>query len=143
MNSNTSDRPKAPPRKSMSRQLARRWGLLAMGMVFILQAVNSFGCYKHDLLTYLKTLGFIAIPMLPAFVSLFTANPLRAVGASALFAPWLALAYYTDCIRPDTSGGASMVYVAVLLYGFATALLGAALSGYFFRYFGLEVRSDA
>jgi hypothetical protein len=116
---------------------------LAIGIVAIMQAINSFGCYKHDLLTYTKTLGFIAIPMLPALVGLLTANPLRAVGASALFAPWLALAYYTDCVRPYTGGGASMIYVVVVMFGFATALLGAALSGYFFRYFGLSVRSDA
>jgi hypothetical protein len=36
-----------------------------------------------------------------------------------------------------------MIYVVVVMFGFATALLGAALSGYFFRYFGLSVRSDA
>ena len=86
--------------------------------VLLLQAFNSFACYKHDLLTFLlSTVIFLTIPLLPAIVSLALPNPLPAVGACALFAPWLLVAYYTDCVRPYSGGDASMIYIAVLLWG--------------------------
>ena len=129
--------------RSITRQRAQVLGLAAIGIVVILQAVNSFGCYKHDFTVFLISLGFIAIPMLPALVGVFTANPLRAVGASGLFAPWLALAFYTDCIRPYAGGGASMAYVGVVTCGFFTALLGALVSGFVLRLIGIEVRGAA
>ena len=66
---------------------------------------------------------FLLLPLAPALVSLVTSNPLRAVGACALLAPWLVFAYYTDCVRPYSGGGASMVYVAVLLWGTPSAIL--------------------
>lgn len=126
----------------MELRRARWFGLLAIAVVAGLQAFNSVACYQHDLGTYLKTLGFIAIPMLPAFVGLLTSNPLRAVGASAFFAPWLMLAYYTDCVRPYIGGGASMIYVAVVLWGLPTAAVGAILSGTLFNWLGVRVRQS-
>lgn len=125
--------------RSISLQRARGLALAAIGAVVVLQAINSFGCYHHDLPAFGQALAFIALPMLPALVALFTRNPLRSVAASALFAPWLLFAYYTDCIRPYQGGGASMVYVAVLMYGFATALLGAVLAGWVLRRLGIAV----
>ena len=116
---------------------ARALGLVAVAGVGLLQAFNSFACYDHDLLGYLGALGFIAIPMLPAVVALFTKNPLRAVVASLLFAPWLLFAYYTDCVRPYQGGGASMIYVGVLLYGLPCALIGALLAGPALRGIGI------
>jgi hypothetical protein len=129
--------------RGITRNRAQVIGVSAIGIVVLLQAVNSFGCYEHDFTGYLKSLAFISVPMLPALVALFTRNPLRACGASALFAPWLVLAYYTDCIRPYTGGGASMIYIVVVMYGLATALLGALVSGYVLRLFGITVRSEA
>jgi len=38
-----------------------------------------------------------------ALAMLLTANPLRAVGACLLFAPWLVLAYYTDPTDLDST----------------------------------------
>jgi hypothetical protein len=121
---------------------ARVFGLASVGLIVILQAINSFGCDKHDVGGYLKVLALLAIPMSPALLALFTTNPLRAVGASALFAPWLVLAYYTDCISPYEGGGASMIYVVVFMYGFATAVIGALASGPLFRVLGIRVRSE-
>lgn len=132
-----------PGRRQIGVRRARMLGLLAIAVVVLMQAVNSFGCYKHDFPTYLGALGFIAVPMLPALVGLFTANPLRAVGASAFFAPWLVVAFYVDCIKPYEGGGASMVYVVVVMYGFATALVGALLSGFILRRLGITVRHEA
>jgi hypothetical protein len=91
--------------------------------------------------TFLKTtVMFLGAPLLPALVSLAFPNPLRAVGACALFAPWLLLAYYTDCIRPYSGGGASMIYVAVLLWGTPSAIIGALVTGPVIRGLGIEVK---
>jgi hypothetical protein len=64
---------------------------------------------------------------------------LRAVGACVLFAPWLMLAYYTDCVQPYTGGGASMIYVAVLIWGTVTSLLGALITHFVTRRAGIEI----
>jgi hypothetical protein len=113
----------------VTRARARACGAAAIAAVALLQGFNSAACYRHNLDTYLETLLFIAIPMLPAFVSLATRNPLRAVGASLLFAPWLVVAYFVDCVTPYRGGGASMIYVAVVLFGFPSALAGALVTG--------------
>lgn len=117
-------------------------GVIAIACVLALQALNSIGCYEHTLVTFVQVLGmFLLVPLLPALMSLFTANPLRAVGACLLFAPWLVFAYYTDCVRPYQGGGASMIYVAVLLWGTPCAVVGALLTGPVMRLFGLTVAS--
>ncbi|HVL09102.1 MAG TPA: hypothetical protein VM512_08090, partial [Burkholderiaceae bacterium] len=122
------------------RKQALIGGITAIAFVIALQSFNSFGCYDHTLLTFLLVLAmFVLLPLLPAFISLLTANPLRAVGACLLFAPWLVFAYYTDCIRPYQGGGASMIYVAVLLWGTPCAIAGALLTGPVMRLFGLSV----
>jgi hypothetical protein len=115
-------------------------GVVAIASVIAIQAFNSFACYGHDLRLFLKTLGiFLFIPLLPAIVSLATANPLRAIGACLMFAPWLLLAYYIDCIRPYTGGGASMIYVAVVLWGTPSSIIGALVTGPIMRALGVSV----
>jgi hypothetical protein len=125
---------------TISRKHALLGGVAAILAVILLQAFNSVGCYDHTLLAFVQVVGmFLLVPLLPAFISLLTANPLRAVGACLLFAPWLVLAYYTDCVRPYRGGGASMIYVAVLLWGTPCAIVGALLTGPVMRLFGLSV----
>lgn len=117
-------------------------GFAAIAGVVALQAFGSFSCYGHSLIEFLQALGiFLAVPLLPAALSLLTANPLRAVGACALFAPWLGLAYYTDCVMPGQGGGASLAYAAVLIWGTPCAILGALLSGPLLRLLGISVAS--
>lgn len=124
----------------ISRRQALITGMTAIALILALQAFNSVGCYGHTLLTFVQVVGmFVLVPLLPALVSLLTANPLRAVGACLLFAPWLVVAYYTDCVRPYQGGGASMVYVAVLLWGTPCAIIGALLTGPVMRLFGMSV----
>jgi hypothetical protein len=114
----------------ISRNQALVCGIGAIVGVIVIQAFNSFACYGHDLWSFLVTLGvFLAVPLLPAVFSLMTANPLRAIGACVLFAPWLLFAYYTDCVTPYAGGGASMIYVAVVLWGTPSAVLGAVITG--------------
>ena len=124
----------------ISRRQALITGMTAIALILALQAFNSVGCYGHTLLMFVQVVGmFVLVPLLPALVSLLTANPLRAVGACLLFAPWLVVAYYTDCVRPYQGGGASMVYVAVLLWGTPCAIIGALLTGPVMRLFGMSV----
>lgn len=124
----------------VTKPRARLLAVLAILGVIALQGFNSFFCYQHDLAGFAMALAwFIAIPLVPAFVSLATANPLRAVGACVLFAPWLLLAYYTDCVQPYQGGGASMIYVAVLLWGSLSSLAGALLAGPLMRLLGIRV----
>lgn len=124
----------------ISHRQALITGMTAIALILALQAFNSVGCYGHTLLTFVQVVGmFVLVPLLPALVSLLTANPLRAVGACLLFAPWLVVAYYTDCVRPYQGGGASMVYVAVLLWGTPCAIIGALLTGPVMRLFGMSV----
>ena len=116
--------------KEISRKQAMISGSAAIVGVIALQAFNSFGCYHMSVLQFLSSSAiFLLLPLAPALVSLVTSNPLRAVGACALLAPWLVFAYYTDCVRPYSGGGASMVYVAVLLWGTPSAILGALVTG--------------
>lgn len=126
----------------VTRKRAQRLGLAAIGGIIALQAFNSFACYDHDVAAFLMAVGvFLAIPLATALVSLLSANPLRAVGACLLFAPWLALAFHTDCIRPYTGGGASMIYVAVLFWGTPSAILGALVTGPVMRLFNISICS--
>lgn len=119
---------------------ARALGAAAIAGVLLLQAFNSFACYQHNLSTYLEvTAFFLGIPLLPAALALFMRNPLRAVGACALLAPWLVLAYYTDCVLPYEGGGASMIYVAVLMWGTLTSLIGFLFTPWITRRLGIEI----
>jgi len=124
----------------INRGRAVIYGLVAILGIVALQAFNSFACYHHGVRDFLLALGmFLFIPLLPAIIALATANPLRAIGGCLLLAPWLGLAYYTDCVRPYAGGGASMVYVAVLFWGTPCSILGVLLTGPVTRLFGIAV----
>ncbi|MBK7665797.1 MAG: Na+:solute symporter [Sterolibacteriaceae bacterium] len=125
---------------AMSRVQAIASGAGAIVVVLLLQAFNSFACYRMDFATFLSTTAMFVVPaLIPAFVCLALPNPLRAVVACLFFAPWLVLAYVTDCVFPYSGGGASMIYVAVLLWGTPCALLGALLGTRIARRFGFQV----
>jgi hypothetical protein len=125
----------------ITRRGAIKIGAIAIVLVLLLQGFNSFACYKQDFKEYLLAIReFLLIPLLPALVSLCFPNALRAVGACLCLAPWLLLAYYTDCVKPYTGGGASMIYVAVLLYGTPSAILGALVTGPITRSLGIEIK---
>lgn len=114
----------------LSRRSAVLAGIAAIVAVTALQAFNSFSCYHATAAQFVSGWAFfVLIPLLPALVSLVTANPLRSVGACLFFAPWLVFAYYTDCIRPYAGGGASMVYISVLAGGLPCAAFGALVTG--------------
>jgi len=124
----------------ISHKSAVAIGITAIVTILVQQAFNSFSCYMHSVTSFLTVAGvFLVVPLLPALFSLVTANPLRAVGACLLLSPWLGLAYYTDCVRSYMGGGASMIYVAVLLWGTPCSLMGALLTGPVLRFVDIKV----
>jgi hypothetical protein len=119
---------------------ARNIGIAAIAGILLLQAFIGFGCYQQDIAMFITGIAwFLAIPLLPAVLSLLRRNPLGAVGACLLVAPWMLFAGYTDCIKPYAGGGASLAYVAVLLYGTPSAILGALFTPWLTKKAGLEV----
>ncbi len=104
--------------------------LLGLVLVVAVQAYAGVTCYEQTLSMLLTSMGmFVLIPLIPAFIALFTRNPLSALGGFLAFLPWLLYAYYVDCVQvPTGEGGASMVYVVVFLLGSASSLLGVVLA---------------
>jgi hypothetical protein len=118
-----------------------RWiGIAAIAGTVMLHAVIGFGCYRQDLGMFITgALYFLMIPLLPAVFALCRANPLGAVGACLMVAPWMLFAYHIDCVKPYTGGGASLAYVAVILYGTPGAILGALVTPWFTSKAGLQI----
>jgi hypothetical protein len=125
---------------TISRPQALASGIVATVVVLLLQALNSFACYRMDFPAFLSTTAMFASPALvPALVSVTLPNPLRTVVACIFFAPWLMLAFLTDCVLLYSGDGASMIYVAVLLWGTPCALLGALLGARIARRIGFQI----
>ena len=115
---------------TISRSRAIFLGAASILGIICIEAFNSFICYGNNLQSFLTTLGiFVITALLPALISLLTSNPLRACGACILFAPWLIL----GC------GGESMVYVAVILWGTLSSIIGAFITGPIMRLIGVSV----
>ena len=93
------------------------------------QLFNDVSCYERELFEAILNIWFPAIPLLPAILAMFSQNPLKAVGASVVAALFYLFAFYTDCIRPYEGGGASMVYVIVIMYGLPLAFLSSWIVG--------------
>lgn len=125
--------------QKISKGLAMRIGLISVAVVICFEVFNGLACYHHNLNTQLIAFGFVATGFLPGLAALFSKNPLRTVGAALLFVPWLILAYYTDCVRAYQGGGASMIYIAVVMYGFPSALIGAFVTGPILKFFKIIV----
>ncbi len=125
---------------TVSRGTAQWIGAASIFIVVLLQSYSGVACYHQSVADFVVAFSiFVAPAVVVAVVALFTANPLRAAFASACFAPWLVTAYYSDCIAPYRGGGASMVYVVVLLYGLPCALVGAFIAGPLLRRLGVSV----
>ena len=128
--------------KTIPKAAALRAGLLATTFIVGLQLFNGFACYSLSLGYHLAALGLVVFAFLPGLASLLTKNPLRAVGAALLFAPWLALAYYTDCVLPPKGPASSMSYLVVVVYGLPSAAIGALVTSPLLRLLHVNV-SDA
>jgi hypothetical protein len=124
----------------LSRTRAALVGAASIGIVAVIQVFNRVACYKQDWESTLVGLAFIAISMLPAIISLALPNPLRTVGASVFFAPWLVLAYVTDCVLPYSGGATSMIYIAVVIWGTPCAILGAFVAAPMIKGLSIEIQ---
>lgn len=127
---------------TIQKPAALRLGLLATATIAGLQVFSGVACYSLSPGYHLAALGLVCLAFLPGLASLLSRNPLRAVGAALLFAPWLALAYYTDCVLPPKGPASSMSYLAVLVYGLPSAAIGALLTSPVLRLLRVNV-SDA
>lgn len=116
-------------RVTISRRAAFVFGCVLIAVAIGCQIFNDLVCYKRTVAETLKGLWFPLVPLVPSVVFLFSANPLRAAGSAGLVIPFYLFAYYVDCVAAYESGGASMVYVTVLVYGLAAALVGGLLTG--------------
>lgn len=56
-----------------------------------------------------------------------------------LVAPWLVMAYASDCISEYRGGGASIAYVAVILWGIPSGLFGALMAIPILDILGVEI----
>ena len=122
------------------RKRAIQLGIAAICGIVVLHAVNTFGCNSASSGSFVASFAiFVFPPLIPAILSLASANPLRSVGASLFLAPWLLLAYYVDCVQPYSGGGASMIYVAILFWGTPSAILGALVTGPILRMVGIQL----
>lgn len=125
---------------ALTRSYARYLGIAAIIGVLLLQAFIGFGCYRQDFaMFFMGVMWFLAIPLLPAVLSLLRTNPLGAIGACLFIVPWMLFAYYVDCVKPYAGGGASLAYVTVLLYGTPGSIIGALLTPWLTRKLGIVV----
>jgi len=125
---------------TIPKATALRIGLLATALIVALQLFNGIACYSLSLGYHFAAFGLVGFAFLPGLISLLSRNPLRAVGAAILFAPWLGLAYYTDCVLPPKGPASSMSYLAVVFYGFPSAAIGALATGPLLRLLHVNIR---
>ncbi len=118
---------------------ARLIGLTAIAAVVVIQLLSSIFCYQNDLSQLAFSFMMIAVPFSPALIWILSPNPLLTVGGAALFIPWLVLAFTVDCILPYAGGGASMMYVAVVIWGFPSTILGMILAKLAMKYFNISI----
>lgn len=124
----------------LSLRQAWGFGIAALALPLLLQAFNSAACYRHTAADFLLALGvFVLPPLLPALLALLARRPLHAFVGALCFAPWLVYAYVVDCVLPYRGGGASMIYIAVLIYGLPSCLIGVLLGGPLLRRLGLHI----
>ena len=73
---------------------------------------------------------FTLTPIVPALFFLFTKKHVGATIAALVVIPFYAMAYYSDCVLPYQGGGASMVYVIVIMVGTPTALAAGFIANF-------------
>ena len=126
--------------KSIPRSTALSFGLLATAAVVALQLFNGIACYDLSLGYHLAALALVGLAFLPGLVCLPSKNPLRTAGAALLFAPWLVIAFYVDCVLPPKGPASSMSYLMVVIYGFLSSAIGALITAPLLRLLRVDVR---
>ena len=96
-------------------------------------------CFALTPLGMVLALVPAAFALLPAMLWLVSRHPLNAVGAVLFIAPLLALAYHAGCVNPPAGASPSLVFVALVIYGFHLGVLGAVVAGAVWRRLGVSV----
>ena len=125
--------------KSIPRSTALSIGLLATAAVVGLQLFNGTACYDLSLGYHMAALALVGLAFLPGLVCLPSKNPLRTAGAALVFAPWLVIAFYIDCVLPPKGPASSMSYLMVVIYGFISSAIGAVITAPLLRLLRVEV----
>ena len=94
--------------------------LVPIGVVVLIQMIYGLWiCEDQGVLFALVSV----VLLIPAIVWLRAANFGGTLGYCGGLSPWLIWANHAECGSSSTSGGASMAYVAVFLWGVLTGLL--------------------
>lgn len=122
---------------------ARLIGVGAVIVVIAAHAINSFLCYGIGLDGFLQSfVAFVLLPLCPSLICLAMSKPLHAAGSAICVFPWLVLTFWFDCVMPYQGGGASMLYIAVLLWGTLSALIGLVFTKVLMVFFKISVEID-
>lgn len=127
----------------ITRKKAIKLGVWSILIIVALHSFNGFACYSSSISDFVySTLVFIGIPLIPAFISLISKNPLRAIGVCVFFAPWLVFAFYVDCVAPYEGGGASIIYIAVVLWGTLSSIAGAIIAEVISKLANIQIENN-
>ncbi|MDA9771097.1 hypothetical protein N9D02_08700 [Emcibacteraceae bacterium] len=98
---------------------AFRIGISSFFLVLLMHTLYSFSGSGESVSYFLTSaLLFILPSLIIPILFLIFKHPLIAFGGVIPILPWLLLAYYADHIMPYQGGGASIMYVAVVFWGF-------------------------
>ena len=114
---------------NIARSKQLKIGFASIIFAVSVQLFNDFACYDKSIFESISTIWFSLIALVPAILFLGSKKPIRAAGAAIVIACFYGFAYYTDCIQSYQGGGASMVYIIVLMYGIPLSILGGFVAG--------------
>lgn len=103
---------------------------MSIGLAICFQLFNDVACYEKTITEIALWLWFALIPLIPAVVFISRNQSIHAIAAALAVIPFYLFAYYADCVMPYEGGGASMVYVVVLMFGTPVAIVAGLLAGY-------------
>ena len=110
---------------TISRTTARIAGAASIASVLAFEWFQAASCFGGG--PALAIFGMLpaAVALLPAFIWLLSKNPLNALGSVVFIMPLLWLVYDAECVHPPAGSSASMVLVALVIYGFNLGIAGA------------------
>lgn len=127
--------------KTVPYLLAQKIAWSAILIALCIPLYSNLTCYEKTVIETLVALAFQAIPLIPAFIAIFSPNPLKAIGPSIIAAIFYLFAHNVDCVQSYEGGGASMIYVVVIMYGLPLAFIASWITGVICNSTGIVVKS--
>jgi hypothetical protein len=124
---------------SITRSTAVLVGTAGIAAALGFEWFQAQSCFALTPLGMLLALVPAAFALSPAVLWLASTHPLNAVGAVLFVAPLLALAYHAGCVNPPAGASPSLVFLALVIYGFHLGVLGAVVAGAVWRRLGISV----